>query len=116
LEMLPREIRDPLKILVRLDPARRQLVLVEERAVVGNVRVGPLDQPPHALELIVAQLRGRQPLGALELLEPPEGRLALEPLVEREEDVLDQERVHPSPLSAWWSSSSACSAASVQSN
>src|SRR5689334_23690942 len=97
-------------------PARGQTMLVQEAAVVRGVGVGPLHERQHPLKLILAKRGGRQPLGSLQLPEPGERGLALEPLVQREQDIPYQALVHLSSLSAWWSSSSACSTASAQSN
>jgi hypothetical protein len=69
-------------------------VLVEEGAAVRNMLVDELEEPPEAPEPVLLKPTGREPLGRLELGQESEGRLALEPLMEREEITRDKSLVH----------------------
>src|SRR5713226_538188 len=91
-------------------------MVVQESPVVRRVGVGPLHQGAHALELVFTERRGREPLGPLQLLEPGEGGLALDPLMQRKQNCTNKPLVHGSTFRAWWSSSRACSTVSAQSN
>jgi hypothetical protein len=85
------------EIVRGLQPLGRQPVIVEDRAVVGDVRVGELHEAPQPAELMLLEPLRAQPLAALQLREPLEGGLPLEALVQRVEDATDEALVHQSP-------------------
>src|SRR5437879_7275092 len=87
----------------------------EDRAVVGDVRVGELHEAPQPAELILPEQLRAQPLAPLQLREALEGGLPLQALVQRVEDATDEALVHAGLLRAALSSSRACSTLSAQS-
>ncbi len=93
-QQIPGERGNPREVGRRLDPVRRQLVLVQEPPVVHGVVVGELDVLANPRELQLQELLARQPLGPLEAVEPREGRRALEALVQGQQDVADEKGVH----------------------
>src|SRR5439155_19609243 len=60
------------KVVQRLDPLRRDLVLVEAPAVGARVTIGEFEMTAQLGELRVAKRRRVHPLGAVEALEPRE--------------------------------------------
>ena len=97
-EVLPQELarqdRHLAKVLQRLDTAGRDLVLVEEPSVVARVAVGELEVTPQLCELDIKQLAGVHPLRLLEALQPRERRRPLQALVQRQDDVAHDQRMH----------------------
>ena len=69
------------EIVGGLQALGRQPVIVQDRAVVGDVRVGKLHEAPQPAELILPEQLRAQPLAPLQLREALEGGLPLQALV-----------------------------------
>ena len=107
LQDVPGEERQVTQVLERMDAPGPQPVLVEERPAIRNVLVHELEEAPEAPQAVLLKPPGGEPLAGLQLVQEPERRLALEPLVEGEEIARDESLVHRVLFSAWLSSSSA---------
>src|SRR5689334_23391312 len=80
---------------------RRYVVLVEDSSVIGDMRVGVVEETSKSPETVLLQPGPIHPLRLLQFREPGERTFTQQALVQREEDSFHQQRMHRmSPVTA----------------